>query len=791
MGVNLIKNNKKDVIFNNKNILKILLIIVIALVIRLVFMYAGAMDSEEYIVNNINIILGFMSIVSCFLFYDEDRKDQIFLMGLLYISFLVDLIMGNIDNITYLTFIIDYRYGEIILNSILRIILVTIIIFSGQKFNNFIYKNKYVTVFAIVLISIFFNILESNLGFLKSFKNLTFYLNITIMLFIFNVVMTCILIRRALHKDSFIYTILICSLAMLSVQHLYTIAGLLNINLDLRVEKSLITALTSILIILGALFKLKLKIDKAEELEDNISIFYKFIDSSNTKVLICDNKWNVLYCNKAVKGQYKSIEEMRNINNNKVIFKILKNNTINTSKKLDRDVIKYINDELYLNKNWNGVLKVEDCDDKVRIYRCNMQVIDISNDSRYIVSYNDITTEYLFRNELFEADEKFELLSSNIKDTIIILNKEEKIEYINKSGMKLLEYEYKDLLGKEIDDYIIDSVICKQGNIKQEIIMENSVISKSGKKIQLETIKSPIMDVEGNISGWTLVARDMSYTKALKNIKNKYKEIKDYQEIKNEFFANLSHELRTPTNIIYSSIQLLNSRLEIDDRESFINFYNKYSGVLKQNCFRILRLINNMIDISKVEAGYIDLELKNYDIISFIEDITISFIPYVESKNINIVFDTEFEELEVQFDEEKLERVLLNLLSNAIKYTDKNGNILVKVTVENEWVKIIVKDDGIGIPKEMREVIFNRFVQVNKSLNRLKEGSGIGLALVKSIIELHNGKVYIANNDDKGSEFVVLLPNAIKESEERINLIESSKPMKEKIAIELSDIYDI
>ena len=420
-----------------------------------------------------------------------------------------------------------------------------------------------------------------------------------------------------------------------------------------------------------------------------------------------------------------------------------------------------------------------------------MQVIDISNDSRYIVSYDDITTEYLFRNELFEADEKFELLSSNIKDTIIILNKEEKIEYINKSGMKLLEYEYKDLLGKEIDDYIIDSVICKQGNIKQEIIMENSVISKSGKKIQLETIKSPIMDVEGNISGWTLVARDMSYKKALKNIKNKYKEIKDYQEIKNEFFANLSHELRTPTNIIYSSIQLLNSRLEIDDRESFINFYNKYSGVLKQNCFRILRLINNMIDISKVEAGYIDLELKNYDIISFIEDITISFIPYVESKNINIVFDTEFEELEVQFDEEKLERVLLNLLSNAIKYTDKNGNILVKVTVENEWVKIIVKDDGIGIPKEMREVIFNRFVQVNKSLNRLKEGSGIGLALVKSIIELHNGKVYIANNDDKGSEFVVLLPNAIKESEERINLIESSKPMKEKIAIELSDIYDI
>ena len=198
-----------------------------------------------------------------------------------------------------------------------------------------------------------------------------------------------------------------------------------------------------------------------------------------------------------------------------------------------------------------------------------------------------------------------------------------------------------------------------------------------------------------------------------------------------------------------------------------------------------------MIDISKVEAGYIDLELKNYDIISFIEDITISFIPYVESKNINIVFDTEFEELEVQFDEEKLERVLLNLLSNAIKYTDKNGNILVKVTVENEWVKIIVKDDGIGIPKEMREVIFNRFVQVNKSLNRLKEGSGIGLALVKSIIELHNGKVYIANNDDKGSEFVVLLPNAIKESEERINLIESSKPMKEKIAIELSDIFDI
>ena len=157
----------------------------------------------------------------------------------------------------------------------------------------------------------------------------------------------------------------------------------------------------------------------------------------------------------------------------------------------------------------------------------------------------------------------------------------------------------------------------------------------------------------------------------------------------------------------------------------------------------------------------------------------------------NIVFDTNVEELVISCDIEKIERVILNLLSNAIKFTSAGGSIFVSVQNEEEWVYIKVKDDGIGIPNDMKEKVFERFVQVNKSLNRLKEGSGIGLALVKSIVELHGGEIYLNDQVTVGSEFIVKLPNVAGEYEDSSFEAMIDKPINEKILIELSDIYGV
>lgn len=275
-------------------------------------------------------------------------------------------------------------------------------------------------------------------------------------------------------------------------------------------------------------------------------------------------------------------------------------------------------------------------------------------------------------------------------------------------------------------------------------------------------------------------------------LKIKYKEIKEIEKAKSQFFANLSHEIKTPINIIYSCIQLLEVN-KINGEKALSDAYNKYDNTLKQNCYRLLRLVNNLVDMTKIYSGYMKLIFINCEIVSLVEDITLSIIPYVESKNINIVFDTYIEELEIRCDPESMERVILNLLSNAIKFTNNDGNISVIVEADDKYVFIRVKDDGIGISKDIREDIFNRFVQEDKSLNRKNEGSGIGLALVKSLVELHDGEVYLEDVSE-GSEFVVKLPN-IKINEEvnnhnRVMDVES-KPLVQKINIEFSDIYEL
>lgn len=276
-------------------------------------------------------------------------------------------------------------------------------------------------------------------------------------------------------------------------------------------------------------------------------------------------------------------------------------------------------------------------------------------------------------------------------------------------------------------------------------------------------------------------------------LKIKYKEIKEVEKAKGQFFANLSHEIKTPINIIYSCVQLLDINKE-EGEKSLWNSYNKYDNTIKQNCYRLLRLVNNLLDITKIDSGYMNLNFVNYEIVGLVEDITLSIVPYVESKNINVLFDTFIEELEIRCDPESIERVILNLISNAVKFTNNDGNICVLMDADDNYVTIRVKDDGVGISKDVQEEIFKRFVQEDKSFNRKKEGSGIGLALVKSLVELHDGQVYLESNVEKGSEFVVKLPNVrIENKEENDNKVmdADNKPLVQKIHIEFSDIYEL
>ena len=261
---------------------------------------------------------------------------------------------------------------------------------------------------------------------------------------------------------------------------------------------------------------------------------------------------------------------------------------------------------------------------------------------------------------------------------------------------------------------------------------------------------------------------------------------KVYDKEKNEFISNISHELRTPLNIFYSTVQLLDRMSENEDLD-FKLMYEKYKKPLHVNCKRMLRLINNVMDISNIDTGILKPNFGNYDIVSISEDITLSVVNYALLKSINIQFDTNVEEHTIKCDPTMIERVLLNLLSNAIKFSKQNKNIYVDLTVKEKWVQIEVKDEGIGINDNVKHIIFDKFVQVDKSFTRMNEGSGIGLSIVKSMIDLHNGNITVDSEVNVGSIFKIQLPNECLND----SYYETYNINNSNIELELSDIYEV
>lgn len=279
------------------------------------------------------------------------------------------------------------------------------------------------------------------------------------------------------------------------------------------------------------------------------------------------------------------------------------------------------------------------------------------------------------------------------------------------------------------------------------------------------------------------IVRDISSRRKIETLEKDIEITREFSRTQAEFFANISHELKTPLNVLLRAIQIL--ELPSDNVEKKLN---KYLWTMKQNSYRLLRIVNNLIDLSKVDSGYIKLDIINYDIIKIVEDITLSVADYVENNDKELIFDTDIEEKIMAFDADMLERIMLNLLSNAIKFTSPGGKISVTISHSEEILKISVQDTGVGIPQDKLEYIFDRFAQVDKTLSRSHEGSGIGLALVKSLVTLHGGTITANSILGKGSEFIIELPIKLSNKDRKEKEL-SYQSNVERISIEFSDIY--
>lgn len=236
-----------------------------------------------------------------------------------------------------------------------------------------------------------------------------------------------------------------------------------------------------------------------------------------------------------------------------------------------------------------------------------------------------------------------------------------------------------------------------------------------------------------------------------------YKKLIENEQFKNKYFINLSHELRSPLNVILSAVQLfkkLCKENKVIEKDTLI----KYADVIDRNSNTLLNTINELIDTSKIESGSYRLNITEENIIYLVEDIALSMKQFVESKGIELIIDPEVEEKYIQCDARDIERCIINLISNAVKFTEEGGSIWITIYDKDDFVEISVKDNGSGIAKEYHEIIFNRFGQANNDMSKGKVGSGIGLTLVKSLVELHGGTIKVISEINEGSNFIITLP---------------------------------
>jgi len=313
---------------------------------------------------------------------------------------------------------------------------------------------------------------------------------------------------------------------------------------------------------------------------------------------------------------------------------------------------------------------------------------------------------------------------------------------------------------------------------------EKEIQSKNGTWYLLKC--APYCTTENLIKGVVLSLVDITNKKLLD-------ETIISENLKSEFFTNLSHELKTPLNVILCALQYLDTITSRDDVKDKPIKIKKYYNIMKQNCFRQLRLVNNMIDITKLDAGYFDLRLQNCNIVNVVESVTMSVSEYIKTKSIDLIFDTNIEDCIISCDPEKIERVILNLISNSIKFTKPGGCMKINIYDKGENIIISIKDTGIGIPSDKLDIIFDRFRQVDRSLARGQEGSGIGLSIVKSIVELHGGTISVLSEYGKGTEFIIMFPVIVQpEENDKCEIREDeSQERIERIHIEFSDIYSL
>ena len=493
------------------------------------------------------------------------------------------------------------------------------------------------------------------------------------------------------------------------------------------------------------------------KLEESENMYKNLMDVLNEGVIIHDNK-NIKYINDKgleildinISKKEIFIEDIKNIVSKKFREKFLSNIQLVISRKEEKVInkIELINGRIVELVTTN--IKLNDEDLLISI------VIDITELENTIMNIE-------------QSEKTYKLLLQTLPEGIVIVNPTTKKHiYRNEASIRMLKTIGLEKLNESIKTYLKEE---NYGNFRRFTIDKLNNVD-----ISLAIVKR---EEEGSL---IVVFRMLDCEFKSIQLEKELNRIKEKNKFKTEFLSNVAYDIKKPINKIFETN---NNLIENKGKYNSENI-NNHTRLVKQNCYRLIRLLSNVEYVSRIDNGTCTLELRKCDIVKLVENIVKISKTYTDKKGIDISFKSEVNKKILSLDIDKVEKIILNILSNAIKFTDTGGKIDINLYMHNEQVCISIKDTGIGIPKDKTEVIFENFEQLDTTLSRGCEGTGMGLSVVKKLANLNNIKINVESELNKGSEFIITLPNNIVSKNIKL---QDKFAQDEKIDIEFSDIY--
>ena len=493
------------------------------------------------------------------------------------------------------------------------------------------------------------------------------------------------------------------------------------------------------------------------KLEESENMYKNLMDVLNEGVIIHDNK-NIKYINDKgleildinIGKKEIFIEDIKNIVSKKFREKFLSNIQLVISRKEEKVInkIELINGRIVELVTTN--IKLNDEDLLISI------VIDITELENTIMNIE-------------QSEKTYKLLLQTLPEGIVIVNPTTKKHiYRNEASIRMLKTIGLEKLNESIKTYLKEE---NYGNFRRFTIDKLNNVD-----ISLAIVKR---EEEGSL---IVVFRMLDCEFKSIQLEKELNRIKEKNKFKTEFLSNVAYDIKKPINKIFETNNNLIENKGTYNSENI----NNHTRLVKQNCYRLIRLLNNIEYVSRIDNGTCTLELRKCDIVKLLENIVKISKTYTDKKGIDISFKSEVNKKILSLDIDKVEKIILNILSNAIKFTDTGGKIDINLYMHNEQVCISIKDTGIGIPKDKTEVIFENFEQLDTTLSRGCEGTGMGLSVVKKLANLNNIKINVESELNKGSEFIITLPNNIVSKNIKL---QDKFAQDEKIDIEFSDIY--